>query len=98
MDAELRAQIVRRERVIEGLKRILIENLHVAVPADAIDLDAALFGTGLGLDSVDALELVVATEARFRVTFPQDTLRGSLRTVNAVVDLVLGLEPGKAAA
>lgn len=98
MDAALRAQIARRERVIEELKRILIENLHVAVPADAIDLDAALFGTGLGLDSVDALELVVATEASFRVTFPQDTLRGSLRTVNAVVDLVLGLEPGKAAA
>lgn len=98
MDAALRAQIARRERVIEELKRILIEDLHVAVPADAIDLDAALFGTGLGLDSVDALELVVATEASFRVTFPQDTLRGSLRTVNAVVDLVLGLEPGKAPA
>jgi acyl carrier protein len=98
VDVALRAQIARRERVIEELKRILIENLHVAVPADAIDLDAALFGTGLGLDSVDALELVVATEASFRVTFPQDTLRGSLRTVNAVVDLVLALEPGKVAA
>ena len=98
MDAELRAQIARRERVIEELKRILLENLHVAVPADAIDLDAALFGTGLGLDSVDALELVIATEASFRVTFPQETLRGSLRTVNAVVDLVLGLESSKDAA
>jgi acyl carrier protein len=98
VDAELRAQIARRERVIEELKRILIENLHVAVPADAIDLDAALFGTGLGLDSVDALELVIATEASFRVTFPQETLRGSLRTVNAVVDRVLGLEPSKDAA
>ena len=98
MDGALREQIARRERVIEELKRILIENLHVAVPADAIDLDAALFGTGLGLDSVDALELVVATEASFRVTFPQETLRGSLRTVNAVVDLVLGLESSKAAA
>lgn len=98
MDAELRAQIARRERVIEGLKRILVEDLHVAVPADAIDLDAALFGTGLGLDSVDALELVVAAEARFRVTFPQETLRGSLRTVNAVADRVLELAPSEAAA
>ena len=85
MDAGLRAQIARRERVIEEVKRILIEHLHVSVPADAIDLDAALFGTGLGLDSVDALELVVATESAFGVTFPEDVLRHGLRTVNSLV-------------
>ena len=92
MESALHAQIARRERVIQELKRILVENLHVPLPAEAIDLDAALFGTGLGLDSVDALELVVATETRFRVALPEGELRGALRTVNALTDLVLALE------
>ena len=89
MDAALKAQIDRREAAIARIKRILIQDLHVNAEPDAIDLDAALFGTGLALDSVDALELVVSTEAAFGVTFPEASLRSGLRTVNSLVDLVL---------
>ncbi len=89
MEAVLQRQIVAREAVIDRVKQILIEDLHAATDPRAIDLDAVLFGTGLALDSVDGLELVVATEAAFGITFPQDALRSSLRTVNTLVDLII---------
>ena len=97
MNTALQAQLARRESVIARVKKILVENLYVPLPPDAIDLDVALFGSGLGLDSVDALELVVATESAFGVTFPEDVQRRGLRTVNSLVDLVVALEDEKAA-
>jgi acyl carrier protein len=98
MDAALKAQIARREAAIAAIKQILIRHLHLDVDPDAIDPDAALFGTGLALDSVDALELVVAAEGAFGVTFPEASLRRGLRTVNSLVDLVLDRQDQKEAA
>lgn len=48
------------------LKQLIVTKLHLEglTPADIAD-DAPLFGEGLGLDSVDALELVVALEKQF---------------------------------
>ncbi len=47
-------------------KQFIIETLQLAgVTPEMIVDDQPLFGTGLGLDSVDAIELVVALEKRF---------------------------------
>ena len=50
------------------IKHLLVSALHLEgiAPSDIAD-DAPLFGEGLGLDSVDALELVVALEKEFRI-------------------------------
>jgi acyl carrier protein len=50
------------------LKRLIIESLHLEglTPEDIAD-DGLLFGGGLGLDSVDALELVVALEQEYAI-------------------------------
>ncbi len=50
------------------LKQLLIDELHLAdvKPADIADA-APLFGAGLGLDSLDALQLAVAVEEHFGV-------------------------------
>jgi acyl carrier protein len=50
------------------IKHLLVDALHLEglVPLEIAD-DAPLFGEGLGLDSVDALELVVALEKEFGV-------------------------------
>ena len=50
------------------IKHLLVSALHLEglAPSDIAD-DAPLFGEGLGLDSVDALELVVALEKEFAI-------------------------------
>ena len=93
MDEALRAQIARREATEDAVKRTLIEALRLPYAPEAMDVDVALFGTGLALDSVDAMELVVAVETRFDVRVPQGEFRTSLRTLGTLVDLVLELRP-----
>lgn len=51
-----------------ALKQALVQDLNNQdVTAEDIDDDAPLFGEGLGLDSLDAVELVVLLEKRFDV-------------------------------
>ncbi len=56
------------EELILKLKQEIIEvlNLEDMTPAD-IDNDAPLFGEGLGLDSIDALELIVLMEKNYGI-------------------------------
>lgn len=50
------------------LKQIIIEYLNLeGMTPDMIEDEAPLFGEGLGLDSVDALELVVALEKEYKI-------------------------------
>jgi acyl carrier protein len=50
----------------ERIKRVLIDSLRLeGVTPEMIGDDDPLFGDGLGLDSVDALELVVALEKEY---------------------------------
>jgi acyl carrier protein len=93
MQSRLAEWIARREKILEGVREILINNLNVRREADEIDPDSALFGSGLGLDSVDAVELVVSLENRFGLRVPsRPGERAALRTVNSLVDLVIALE------
>jgi len=57
--------------VIAKLKVQMIEalNLEDTVPED-IDPDEPLFGEGLGLDSIDALELAVLMEREYQIQIP----------------------------
>ena len=54
---------------VEQLKLMLVDKLNLkSVTADQINDDNALFGPdGLGLDSVDALELVLAIESEYGI-------------------------------
>ncbi|MGH8400499.1 MAG: phosphopantetheine-binding protein [Gammaproteobacteria bacterium] len=54
--------------LIEELKQLIIASLDLEdiTPAD-IDAQAPLFGDGLGLDSIDALELGVAIQKKYQV-------------------------------
>lgn len=50
------------------VKRLIVDDLHLeGLRPEMIDEQAPLFGDGLGLDSVDALELVVAVEREFGI-------------------------------
>lgn len=56
---------------IDKLKSEIIEQLNLEdIKKEDIDADAPLFGTGLGLDSIDALELSVLMEKNYGVKTP----------------------------
>lgn len=59
------------EELIEPVKQLIIDALRIDGMTSAdIDTDAPLFGDGLGLDSIDALQLVVAMEKEYGVVVP----------------------------
>jgi acyl carrier protein len=57
----------------DEIKQLIIEELDLREVgiADIVD-DAPLFGAGLGLDSLDALQLAMAVEERYGVEIPED--------------------------
>lgn len=56
------------------IKNLIIQTLNLdELSADDIDTDAALFGDGLGLDSIDALELGLAIKSRYGVVLSADS-------------------------
>jgi acyl carrier protein len=58
----------------QELKQLLIEVLNLEdVSAEQIDSEAPLFGEGLGLDSIDALELGVAIRRKYDVQMDGDS-------------------------
>lgn len=57
--------------LIEKIKQLIITRLKlVDMTPEMIGTDAPLFGEGLGLDSIDALELVLGLEKEFGVIIP----------------------------
>ena len=62
------------------------------VVADDIDTDAPLFNEGLGLDSIDALELGLALQKRYGVTLAADSedTRRHFASVKALAAFVAG--------
>jgi len=58
----------------QALKELIIEALNLEdLAPDDIDSEAPLFGDGLGLDSIDALELGVAVRRKYGVNFDVDS-------------------------
>ncbi|MDR2863177.1 MAG: phosphopantetheine-binding protein [Puniceicoccales bacterium] len=75
----------------DDIKKLIIEtlNLEGLTPAD-IETDAPLFNDGLGLDSIDALELGLALKNRYGIVLSaenQDT-RKHFASVSALADFV----------
>ena len=68
------------------IKRMIVENLMLQIRAEDIADDQPLFGPGsLGLDSVDALQLVVALDKNYHVKIPDpETARTVLQNVNSI--------------
>lgn len=79
MDQQLATQV--KEAIARSLK------LPMA-PEDIAD-DIPLFGEGLGLDSIDVLELVLELERTFNVKITDEQLgRRALRSVRTIVELI----------
>jgi acyl carrier protein len=80
-DADLRTRI----------KEMMVNNLMLQIAIDQIGDDTPLFGPeGIGLDSIDALELAVGLEKNFGVSVPNSEVATKvLRNVNTIHDYIL---------
>lgn len=78
------------EDLIQQLKEQIIDvlNLEEMTP-DEIDADAPLFGDGLGLDSIDALELIVLLEKQYGIKLanPAES-KAIFKSVASIADFV----------
>src|SRR5688572_24541020 len=74
----------------EQIKNLMVENLMLQVTAAEIGDDQPLFGPGsLGLDSVDALQLVVALDKNFGLKVPDPAAaKQILQSVNTIAAAV----------
>ena len=76
----------------DEIKRLIIDVLQLEdITPDNIDPDAPLFVEGLGLDSIDALELGVAIQKRYGIVLSansEETRRhfASVRSLSAMID------------
>jgi acyl carrier protein len=75
------AQTIKQE-----IKLLMVENLMLQISSDEIGDDQALFGPdSLGLDSVDALQLVVALEKNYGLKIPDPgAAKEILQNVNTI--------------
>ena len=81
-----------REEIVEKLKETVVSSLDLEdlAPSD-IETDAPLFGEGLGLDSIDALELGMAVKKAFGITFASDPAENKkiFHSVASLADYVM---------
>ena len=74
------------------IKRLIVESLNLeGMRPEMIADEAPLFGEGLGLDSVDALELVVALEKEFGIRIKsQEIGREVFSSVSTLSEFIAG--------
>lgn len=97
MRPDTETYLATRTALLTEVRAMLVQALKLDVDARDIDPDAPLFGTGLGLDSVDAVEVVVQLETRYGLTLVgTQHVAGVLRTPNIMVDTILRARAGAA--
>lgn len=65
------------ERAELGLAQLIIETLNLELQPSEIDPEAALYGDGLGLDSIDILEISLAISQTYGVKLRADDERNA---------------------
>ncbi|MDD5780141.1 MAG: phosphopantetheine-binding protein [Bacteroidales bacterium] len=78
------------ESLILELKQQIIEALNLEdVTPEEIDNDASLFGEGLGLDSIDALELIVLMEKNYGIKLKDPAESKEIfKSINVMADYI----------
>jgi acyl carrier protein len=83
--------------LVTKIKAMLVEDLMLQITPDQIGDDQPLFGPGsLGLDSVDALQVVVALDKNYGLKIPDAAVaRKTMRTVNDIAAAVQAHQAGR---
>ena len=71
------------------IKRLIVDRLKLEIDPATIDDSQPLFGEGLGLDSIDALELVLGVEQEFGVKIEDEEMgAAALSSVDSLAAFV----------
>jgi len=89
MQSTLEKTIEIRESTSLEIVEILNKALQLNIEQDDLDPDTPLFGSGLGLDSVDAVVFIVELESTFNIRISEKEGMEALRTVNSTIDLII---------
>jgi acyl carrier protein len=75
---------------LEGqVKEAIVRCLRMPIKPDEIESDMPLFGEGLGLDSIDALEIVLELQRSFGIVVSDEQMgQRVLRSVRTIVDFI----------
>ena len=85
-----------RSRLKTELKQAIVRGLRLPIPPEDIDDKAPLFGEGLGLDSIDVLELVLELERSFGVQIrDEETGSTALQSIETIADFVINQRAAK---
>jgi acyl carrier protein len=77
------------EDLAPRVKELIVRRLKLDIDPTTIQSDAPLFGEGLGLDSIDALELVLGLEQEFGIKVEDEEVGvKAFASVNALVDFI----------
>jgi acyl carrier protein len=86
--SEVLGKIEQRKKVLDKVKNILVERLRLNLSPEDIADNSPLFGLGLQLDSIDALEIVVGIEQEFKISITDEDMQ-VFRSVNTIADFIL---------
>jgi len=91
VDIRTKAVVEQRRDFSERIKRVLIDRLDLNMEPNEITEDAPLFGMGMGLDSIDALVLIVGIEDAFNITVETGD-HHIYRSINTLADYLIAGE------
>jgi acyl carrier protein len=82
-------EMLEENEIKERLKRMMVNRLELKISPEEIKDDEPLFGEGLGLDSVESLELVVGIEEEFGVVIEEtEGIREKFYSVNTLATFI----------
>jgi acyl carrier protein len=76
-----------RQEICRQIKEVIVERMNLTVSPDWLTDDQPIFGRGMELDSVDAIEVVVGIEWKFKVSLTDDQM-ANFGSINKLADFI----------
>ena len=83
----VRDRVRERQELCGQIKEVIVERMSLTVTPEWLTEDQPIFGRGMELDSVDAIEVVVGIEWKFKVSLTDDQM-ANFGSINKLADFI----------